>query len=255
MAEKKVEVAKVLRNEELMEGVYSLWLQTEDIAAMANPGQFIGVYSNDTGNMLPRPISLCEIDANTGVLRIVFRVVGKGTLEFSKMNPGDTVKIMGPLGNGFPIKKGRRMVIGGGIGVPPLLELAKNLSGEVTAVMGYRDEQFLVEEFEKVSKMYIATEDGSKGTRGNVLDAIREERLEADVIYACGPKPMLKAIKEYAIDNNIECYISLEEKMGCGIGACLACVCKTKEVDAHSKVHNTRICKEGPVFLATEVEL
>ena len=100
-----------------------------------------------------------------------------------------------------------------------------------------------------------ATEDGSAGTKGNVLDAIRANGLHADVIMACGPTPMLRAIKAYAQENGIECYLSLEEKMACGVGACLACVCKSKEVDAHTNVHNKRVCKEGPVFRAEEVEL
>ena len=148
------------------------------------------------------------------------------------------------------------MVIGGGIGVPPMLELAKNLPGDVTAVMGYRNAQtFLADEFESVSHLEIATEDGSIGTKGNVLDAIREKDLQADVIYACGPTPMLRAIKAYAAENHIRCYLSLEERMACGIGACLACVCQSKDIDDHSHVHNKRVCKDGPVFAAEEVEL
>ena len=103
--------------------------------------------------------------------------------------------------------------------------------------------------------MYVATEDGSAGTKGNVLDAIRENGLKADVIFACGPTPMLRALKAYAEENGIECWLSLEEKMACGIGACLACVCKSKDVDHHTNVHNKRICKDGPVFMAEEVEL
>ena len=123
-------------------------------------------------------------------------------------------------------------------------------------VLGYRDANlFLKKEFEAYGQVYVATEDGSAGTRGNVLDAIREHGLTADVMYACGPTPMLRALKEYAAQNHIRCYISLEEKMACGIGACLACVCKSKDVDHHTNVHNKRICKDGPVFLAEEVEL
>ena len=114
---------------------------------------------------------------------------------------------------------------------------------------------YLKDEFEKYADVYVATEDGSSGTKGNVLNAIQEKALEADVIFACGPTPMLRAIKQYAEERNIECYISLEERMACGIGACLGCVCKTKEVDAHSNVHNKRVCKDGPVFLSTEVDL
>ena len=167
---------------------------------------------------------------------------------------------MGPLGNGFPVEKaeGKKVfLMGGGIGVPPILELAKQMKCEKKQIIvGYRDcHTFLREEFEAAGTLYIATEDGSVGTKGNVMDAIRENALEADVIYACGPTPMLRAIKKYAEENGIECYISLEERMACGIGACLACVCKSREKDAHSNVNNKRICKDGPVFLSTEVEI
>jgi len=141
--------------------------------------------------------------------------------------------------------------------VEDMLELAKQMECEKKQiVVGYRDAHtFLKEEFEQAGELYISTEDGSVGTKGNVMDAIRENALEADMIYACGPTPMLRAIKQYAETNGIECYISLEERMACGIGACLACVCKSKEKDAHSNVHNKRICKDGPVFLSTEVEI
>lgn len=136
-----------------------------------------------------------------------------------------------------------------------MLQLAKEINAEKMAVLGYRDELFLNEEFEKYATVYLATEDGSAGTKGNVMDAIRENALQADVIFACGPKPMLRAIKAYAEENGIECWISMEERMACGIGACLACVCQSKEVDSHSHVHNKRVCKDGPVFKSTEVEL
>ena len=163
------------------------------------------------------------------------------------------------MGNGFPLEaaEGKKaFLIGGGIGVPPILELAKELNCEKQIIVGYRDAQtFLREEFEQNGRVYISTEDGSVGTKGNVMDAIREQALTADIIYACGPTPMLKALKAYAEENDIECYISLEERMACGIGACLGCVCKSKEKDHHSNVHNKRICKDGPVFLSTEVEL
>ena len=144
--------------------------------------------------------------------------------------------------------------MGGGIGVPPMLETMKQLDAKKIAVLGYRDELFLNEEFEKNGEVYIATEDGSAGTKGNVMDAIRENELDAEVIYACGPTPMLRALKQYASENHMECWISMEERMACGIGACLACVCQSKEKDAHSNVKNKRICKEGPVFRAEEVE-
>ena len=176
------------------------------------------------------------------------------------MKAGETIPVIGPLGNGFPYEKasGKKVfLMGGGIGVPPILELAKQMNcGKKQVIMGYRNsETFLKNEFEKYGEVYVSTEDGSVGTQGNVMDAIRENGLEAEMIYACGPTPMLRAIKDYAEKNNIVCYLSLEERMACGIGACLACVCQTKEKDHHSNVNNKRICKDGPVFLSTEVEI
>ena len=259
---KKKEICTVIRQKEIGDGIFSMWIQTENIGKEAKPGQFVSLYSKDGSKLLPRPISLCEIDRENSRLRLVYRVTGAktGTEEFSRLKAGDTIPVIGPLGNGFPVEKaeGKRVfLMGGGIGVPPILELAKQMQCEKKQiVVGYRNAQtFLKEEFEAVGELYISTEDGSVGTKGNVMDAIREQRLEADIIYACGPTPMLRAIKQYAEENGIECYISLEERMACGIGACLACVCKSKEKDAHSNVNNKRICKDGPVFLSTEVEI
>ena len=259
MAGKYREQAAVLSQEQIADQIFSMCLKTEQIAKEAVPGQFISVYSNDSGRMLPRPISICEMDKEKGALRIVYRVAGKGTEEFSCCKAGDTLDILGPLGNGFPLERcpeGKKaFLIGGGIGIPPMVQLSKELQGEVQVVAGYRDELFLTEELKANGTLYLATEDGSAGTKGNVLDCIRENGLTADVIYACGPTPMLRAIKSYAEEHRIDCWISMEERMACGIGACLACVCKSKEIDDHSKVHNKRICKEGPVFHAQDVEL
>ena len=257
MAQKKVN-AVIHSQEKLAEGIYSMWLDAPEMAKAAVPGQFIAVYTNDQSKILPRPISICEIDREGGKLRVVYRVTGEktGTEQFSKMKAGDTIPVIGPLGNGFPLIEKKAFLIGGGIGVPPILELAKSLNCEKQIIVGYRDAQtFLKEELEANGTLYISTEDGSVGTKGNVMDAIREHSLEADIIYACGPTPMLRALKSYAEENGIECYLSLEERMACGIGACLACVCKSKEKDHHSNVNNKRICKDGPVFLSTEVEL
>ena len=258
MSEKTREICTVVSQESIGAGIYSMWIQTDRIAAYAKPGQFVSLYTNDKSKILPRPISLCEIDKENGRLHLVYRVTGQGTGtdEFSQMKAGDTIPVLGPLGNGFPQEGENVFLIGGGIGVPPMLEMAKQLNCEKQIILGYRDENlFLRDEFEAYGEVFVATEDGSVGTKGNVLDAIREQNLTADVIYACGPTPMLRAIKEYAAEKGIKCYISLEEKMACGIGACLACVCQSKDVDHHSNVHNKRICKDGPVFLAEEVEL
>ena len=252
--EKFQETATIIRQEKIAEGIYSMWLGTDQIAANAKAGQFISVYCNDGSRMLPRPISICEIDKKENALRIVYRVAGKGTEEFSAMSAGMQLDIVGPLGNGFTKKDKKAFLIGGGIGIPPMLQLAKELDCEKQIILGYRDELFLLEDFKDRGAVYIATEDGSAGTKGNVLDAIRENGLTADIIYACGPTPMLRALKAYAAENGIECWISMEERMACGIGACLGCVCKSTEKDGHTNVNNKRICKEGPVFLAEEVD-
>ena len=248
------ETAIIIRQEEIADDIYSMWLRTEHIAAHAKAGQFVSVYCNEGSRLLPRPISICEIDRKDGAIRLVYRVAGKGTAEFSGMRTGMQLKVVGPLGNGFPQKNKKAFLIGGGIGIPPMLELAKELDCEKQIVLGFRDELFLLEDFRNRGQIYIATEDGSAGTKGNVVDAIRENQIEADMMFACGPKPMLRALKDYALEKGIPCWISMEERMACGIGACLACVCKSKEKDAHSNVKNKRICKEGPVFLAQEVE-
>lgn len=247
--------AAVVSQEALTEDIFSMWIEAPEVASNARPGQFISVYTKDRSKLLPRPISLCEIDKERGRLRIVYRTAGAGTKEFSGYQAGDPVTVMGPLGNGFPLGEKKAFLIGGGIGIPPMLELAKQLDCEKQMVLGYRDVLFLNQEFEAYGSVYVATEDGSAGTKGNVLDAIRANGLNADVIYACGPTPMLRALKAYALENHMECWLSLEEKMACGIGACLACVCQSKDVDEHSHVHNKRICKDGPVFPAEEVEL
>jgi dihydroorotate dehydrogenase electron transfer subunit len=255
------EQAAVLNNEQIGKDIFSLVLQTKQIAKEAVPGQFVSIYSKDKSRLLPRPISICEADEESGCLRLVFRIAGEGTREFSRLETGDRVDLVGPLGNGFPTERaeGKRVwLVGGGIGIPPMLQLDHNLeemgaAASVTAILGYRDETFLLEDFS--CGCVIATEDGSAGTKGNVLDAVRENGLKADVIYACGPAPMLRALKAYALEEGIECWLSMEEKMACGIGACLSCVCRSTEKDEHSQVNNKRICTEGPVFLSTDIEL
>lgn len=255
MSEKFEEIAVIMQQEMLAEDIYSMWLKTEQIAAVAKAGQFVSVYCNDGSRLLPRPISICEIEKEKNAIRLVYRLAGKGTEEFHKMGTGENLRILGPLGNGFPKQEESAFLIGGGIGIPPMLQLAKELNCEKQMVLGYRDAQmFLLNEFKEQGEVYVATEDGSAGTKGNVLDAIRENGLKADVIYACGPTPMLRALKEYAAENHMACFISMEERMACGIGACLACVCKSREKDAHTNVHNKRVCKEGPVFRAEEVD-
>ncbi|MCD7737118.1 MAG: dihydroorotate dehydrogenase electron transfer subunit [Lachnospiraceae bacterium] len=279
MAEKSMQRAVVLSQRMIADQIYSMWLRADSIAQNAAPGQFVSVYCKDSGRMLPRPISICENDSESGALRLVYRIVGKGTAEFAGCREGDTLDILGPLGNGFPTERcpaGRTaFLIGGGIGIPPMVELSKRLEGNVQVIAGYRDELFLTEELSAHGNLYLSVEsdaafrnavaaeasgadfylEGYPATHGNVLDCIRENGLHADVIYACGPTPMLRAVKAYAQENRVECWLSLEQRMACGIGACLACVCESRETDAHSQVRNKRVCREGPVFAAEDVVL
>lgn len=249
---KPVEITSVT---ELTEGIFSMWIKDKTMTDNAVPGQFLSLYSRNGSKLLPRPISICEINKEDESLRLVYRVVGEGTKEFSVYKPGELIEVMGPLGNGFPLETKKAILVGGGIGIPPMLELAKQLKCEKKIVLGYRDILFLNKEFEGYGEVYISTEDGSAGTKGNVVDAIINNELQADVIYACGPTPMLRGLKEYAGKRGIATWLSLEERMACGIGACLACICKTKDIDHHTNVSNKRICKDGPVFSGNEIEL
>lgn len=261
MSEKIREEALVVSQKSAAPGVWDLWIQTERIAEKARAGQFLSLYCRDASRLLPRPISICEINREEGWIRLMYRVAGKGTEEFSGLKAGDRITVLGPLGNGFPLedgkeRNGKALLVGGGIGIPPMLELAKERDGENQIVAGYaNDDLFLYEDLKRQGRLWVSTDDGSFGVHGTVADAIREADLHADVIFACGPKPMLRAVKEFAQENAVTCWLSLEERMACGIGACLGCVCKTVNVDEHSKVHNARICKDGPVFNAREVDL
>ena len=283
--DKYMEKAVVRSQTRIAEGIFSLWLEAPQIASLAEAGQFVNAYCNEQSRLLPRPISICKTDSDCGLIRLVYRVAGKGTVEFSKLVPGDTIDVLGPLGNGFIAASGipkegeKLMLIGGGIGIPPMLGLAASFSAsgstvsragttascirsssstdavgsDIDIVLGYRDETFLSDDFVGLGNIYLATEDGSKGIKGTVLDAINENSLKPDIIYACGPTPMLRVIKAYAEKNSITAWLSLEERMACGVGACLGCVVQTEHRDEHSNVRNRRVCADGPVFEATEV--
>ena len=259
------EKAVVTENRRLAEGVFSTVFRTET-ARISKAGQFVMVGTGSDSRLLKRPISISGADPLSGELRLVYRTVGYGTTELSLSKEGDAFDILGPAGNGFPVEKasGKKniLLVAGGIGAPPLLYLLRELKktgaeGDcITAVLGYRGEKyglFLKDEFEKEAKVIISSDDGSVGVQGTVMDAIREKVTEADLIFACGPLGMLKAVKGYASEKGIPAYISLEEKMACGVGACLGCVVKTAAEDPHSHVNNARICTEGPVFEASEV--
>lgn len=255
----------VTESSALAEGIYSLTLQygPEDMPEEVRPGQFAGIFPKDASMLLMRPISICRYIKKERSLRFVYRAAGKGTKSFTSLKPGDRADMLGILGNGYDtdLMAGKRvLLLGGGIGIPPMLELAVRLKEKegtkVTAALGYRNsELFLKEEFEKYCHVLVATEDGSRGIKGNVLDAVRAAGISPDVICACGPSPMLRAVKAYAEETGALCFISLEERMACGVGACLGCVAPTTKKDAHSHVNNTRVCTEGPVFDAEYIAL
>ena len=252
---KKTETALVLSNNKLTEGIFDITLKCPDIAPLARAGQFIEIYPDNGANLLSRPISICEAGEDT--LRIVFQVVGKGTELFSNLKSGDKVRILGTCGNGYELKPGSALLVGGGIGVPPLLETAKRLiaaGNDVTVVLGFRSGSFLSDEFEKLgARVHIATDDGSVGFKGNVVDLIKAESLTADTVYSCGPKIMLKFLSIYCEEKNMPLQVSMEERMACGIGACVGCVVKIKDETSADGWTYKKVCKDGPVFDSKEV--
>lgn len=247
----------ILKKENLAKNCYDFTIACPEIANVAQAGQFAHVKVN--GFSLRRPISICEIDKQNGTIRIVFEVRGEGTKVLSSCNENTLVDIIAPLGKGFtlldPSKKA--IVIGGGIGVPPMVEVAKHYQSNATAIIGFRSANAVIlkEDFERFgSNVMLCTDDGTMGQKGYVTEAlhIRLEQDGADMIYACGPHPMLKGIIELADQYNIPCEVSLEERMACGVGACLGCACKTVK---DGKEYFAHVCKDGPVFNSKEVIL
>ncbi|MBQ7792632.1 MAG: dihydroorotate dehydrogenase electron transfer subunit [Clostridia bacterium] len=255
MKKYQVVQAKLIKAVNLTGSIYDFTVESEYLAKASRCGQFIHI---DCGEqfVLRRPISICEVLDNG--IRFIFDVRGKGTGKLSEKQAGDTLDILGPLGNGFHIRKDKALVLGGGIGVYPLLELVKQLdSCDVSLGFRTKDLITLQEEFQtKCNTLTIATDDGTYGFYGNALAAVKE-KLESgayESVYACGPLPMLKALKQITDKYNIFCQISMEERMGCGIGACLCCNVKIED-DSEEGFKHLHVCKDGPVFNAKEVLL
>ncbi|MBP3851970.1 MAG: dihydroorotate dehydrogenase electron transfer subunit [Erysipelotrichaceae bacterium] len=235
-----VENTKIIKQEQIGVDLYRMELQTS-MTDEAKPGQFIQIQV--PGMYLRRPISISEIKKDS--LVIIYKVVGQGTKRLSEMEEGQTINVFGPLGNGFPIEQREHVVlVGGGVGVPPLYETAKQYRAQntkVDVVLGFNDKEqiFYEEEFIKLGcSVSIATMDGSQGTKGTVINALKERNIDCDCILSCGPLPMLKALQNTYPNG----YISLEARMACGIGACMGCVVKDQQGHAY------RVCKDGPVF-------
>lgn len=245
----------LLSCEKIAATTYSLVVQCDEVAAIARAGQFVHIQI--PGFMLRRPISVCEVQRETGCIRLVFDIRGAGTKVLARMQAGDAINLLAPLGNGFDLleKDKTALVVGGGIGVPPLLEVAKHYKTGTRAILGFRnaDSVILQDDFIKAgAQVFICTDDGSAGEKGIVTPVVSRElqRQKPDIIYACGPKPMLRAVKELASQFGVRCQLSLEERMACGVGACLGCACKTKRNGTEQYLH---VCKNGPVFEAEEV--
>lgn len=239
-------LCKLLSVRKLTGDVFDFVLSAPELAAMAQPGQFAQIRL--PGHTLRRPISICGIDKDAGTLRFVFQVRGEGTAELAQFQPENEIEILAPLGNGFPVDTSRRtLLVGGGIGVPPLLGVASQLGANALAVLGFRnkDAVILEEDFKAAgTRTFVATDDGSYGHHGLVTDLCKEQ--EFDCVMACGPAPMLRAVKALAQERGVPCYVSLEERMACGIGACLGCAVALLKEDGSQ--YYGHVCKDGPVF-------
>lgn len=252
---KSIVDAKILKNIEIANDIFDMTLESEELSKSAKAGQFLKIYVDNNKNLLPRPISICEIDKNKNTLRIVYQKIGEGTAHFSNMVVGESLRVIGNCGNGYDIESSENkthILVGGGIGIPPLLEACKQIKGKKIVVLGFRSESFLVDDFEKIgAKVYIATDDGLLGFKGNVVELMRKHNITGDFIYSCGPKPMLISLVEYAKEKNINIQVSLEERMACGVGGCVGCVAKVKKENGEQIFK--KVCKDGPVFDGLEV--
>lgn len=256
MEKKQILTGVVLKNEEIAAGVYQMTVESVEAAPLAKAGQFVNVYTKSAALLLPRPISICFSEA--AELTLVYGVVGRGTEEFASYQKGDTLRHSMPLGKGYDldsVKPGQRAILlGGGIGVPPLLKLCYDLTErnvEVIAVAGFKNEPFLIKPLLKAgADLYVATDSGAVGFKGSVLDVVRQEGLEGDAYFACGPKVMLRAASEFVLAAGKDIQVSMEERMGCGYGACVGCVC---DVTEQNGIVRKKVCKDGPVFWGSEV--
>ncbi len=247
----------------LAEGMLDFRLRLPKIAALARPGQFLHILCGD--HTLRRPISICDCDPEKGIVRMVFEIRGEGTAWLADRKTGDSLDVLGPIGHGFDLLPEELsaaghskpfeypVFIGGGIGVPPLLYAARLMKNPIT-ILGFRNRErvILADEFARLGETLVTTEDGSAGIKGFVTAPLEEwiKAGKADILYACGPTPMLKSIQKLARAYRIPCQLSLEQRMACGVGACLGCACKTHK---QGKEQYSHVCKEGPVFWSEEV--
>lgn len=252
--------AEIIGKKILKDDIIKFSVKSKEIAEAAKPGNFLEIrVSDNIEPLLRRPISIYNIDKENDILEFIFQIKGKGTKILSEKVIGDKIDIIGPLGFGtFDVKPYKKVaILGGGIGIFPLYELAKQLQADITTYLGFRNKDYVMleDEFKTVSNnVVITTDDGSYANSGFAINYLENDCIKEkpDIIFACGPLPMLKAIKKFSEDNDIKCQISLEEKMGCGIGACLGCAVKIIKDENEKYGH---VCKQGPVFFANEVEI
>ncbi|MGV3243752.1 dihydroorotate dehydrogenase electron transfer subunit [Staphylococcus sp. 11261D007BR] len=247
-----MEKVTVISNENIADRIYELKVTGPVVETLQQPGQFVHIKVGEGSlHMLRRPISICEMNASENSFTMLFRAEGAGTQKLAQLQQGDEVDVIAPLGNGFPVERAKKkaLLVGGGIGVPPLYELSKQLTKrgiEVVHVLGFRSQKdvFYQQQFEALGDTYIVTEDGSTGEKGFVTNVIDQLPVDYDIFYTCGPKPMLKALTQAEALKDVPGYISLEERMGCGVGACYACVCHVPD----SETDYVKVCTDGPVF-------
>lgn len=254
----RLETMKVVAQDEIAPAIYELVLEGEMVEAM-RAGQFLYLRVPDEAHLLRRPISISSINKSQNQCHLIYRIEGSGTAIFSTLKAGDSLDVMGPQGNGFDLsdleQHSRVLLVGGGIGVPPLLEVAKQLHErgvDVTTVLGFatKDAVILEDELSQYSKVFVTTDDGSYGIKGNVSVVIKEFDNEFDAIYSCGAPGMMKYINQTYYDHP-RAYLSLESRMACGMGVCYACVLKVPDSETVSQ----RVCEDGPVFKTGTVVL
>lgn len=252
----EVKRCRILEKQELAKGIFSFVVDAGPLAQKAKPGQFANILV--PGKTLRRPISICDIDPQKQTLRFVLEIRGEGTQILAGFAVGEEMDLLAPLGNGFDVGDCTRnaLFVGGGIGVPPLLNPAKMFGKNATVAVGFRGREaaILLDDFRQAGcNVLVATDDGSLGHHGLVTEYF--DQVQPDIIFACGPMPMLKAVSKFAEEKGIPCQVSLEERMACGIGACLGCACKVRRTSENGESSETygHVCKDGPVFDSRQV--
>ena len=258
----KIEMMEITSQRILAPRIYELTLKGEMVQQMDEPGQFLNLLVPRADLLLRRPISINHIDKAEGTCRIIYRVEGDGTAAFAQMQAGEKLNVMGPLGKGFSYSKLNTgdvaYIIGGGIGIPPLYELSKQLVAKGIKpihFLGYASNEvkYYEEEFRALGETHIATDDGSYGVHGHVGYLFEHASAPADAVFSCGSNGLLRAVENEFLGKVEHVQLSLEARMACGMGACYACVNKLR--DDETGLKSVKVCDEGPVFPAGKVVL